>query len=61
MTVNIAPTPAFVQTSILGNVFGPERQYGHCAVIAPTSNAPTLSGNIWEATGQPLTAYTVLQ
>ena len=59
-TVNLARTPSPINPEVSGNLFGPERQYSHCALIAPTSNAPVLSRNTWEATGRPMDTYTVL-
>jgi hypothetical protein len=37
-----------------GNRFGPAR-VANCAVIAPTTSQVTLNGDVWEATGLPVT------
>ena len=54
-TVNIARTPAPIAGfSVTGNVFGPDRTYGGCGILAPDMNTPQQSGNVWEATGKPV-------
>lgn len=59
-SINIAATPQPIRPSIVGNVFGPERLHRTCAVIAPQTNAPSLSGNIWEATKAVANSFVVL-
>ena len=51
-TVNIARTPAPIGGfAVTDNVFGPDRKFGGCGILAPDMNAPQQSGNTWEATG----------
>ena len=59
-TINIAATPKTIRPQVTANVFGPQRIYATCAITAPTSNAPSLSGNIWGATGLALTSFIVV-
>lgn len=59
-TVNIAKTPKTFPLTIKGNVFGPERKHAKCNVIAPTSNRPSMSGNVWGETGASANVFTPL-
>lgn len=56
-TVNIARTPSQINPVLNSNVFGPERTSKPCAVIAPSVNAPKLTGNVWSATGGVMNTY----
>ena len=42
------------------NVFGPDRKFAGCGILAPDMNAPQQSGNTWEATGNAV-VQTVLK
>ncbi len=60
-TVNIARTPAPISGFVVSdNVFGPDRGFAKCGILAPEMNAPQQSGNIWEASGTAV-AQTVLK
>jgi len=51
-TVNIARTPAPIGGfSVSDNVFGPDRKFAGCGILAPSMNTPQQAGNVWEATG----------
>ena len=51
-TVNIAKTPASIGDFVVtDNVFGPDRKFAGCGILAPDMNAPQQSGNTWETTG----------
>ena len=51
-TLNVARTPAPIGSfAVADNVFGPDRGFAQCGILAPDMNAPQQSGNTWEATG----------
>ncbi|RXZ71950.1 hypothetical protein ESP51_06155 [Agromyces albus] len=51
-TLNVARTPATIANfAVADNVFGPDRKFAQCGILAPDVNAPQQSGNTWEATG----------
>ncbi|MDT0156338.1 hypothetical protein Q9R19_01745 [Microbacterium sp. ARD32] len=56
-SVNIASTPSPVRPIVEKNVFGPDRVFATCAVTAPSSNAPSLSGNSWYSGGAAMSSY----
>lgn len=58
-TINVGASAANNRPVVASNVFGPERIHAGCAIVAPVSSAPVLSGNIWEVGAVPLTRYTI--
>lgn len=59
-TVNIAATPSPFNADVSHNVFGADRKFKNCAVLAPTGNAPALTNNTWAGSGTTYTAFTKL-
>jgi len=53
-TINIHETSKGVISNVVisANVFGPNRRVDGCAVVAPTSSYPAMSGNTWESTAK---------
>ena len=45
--------------TVSGNMFGPERKFSGCAIVAPESSAPRLTGNVWENGLKALTGYII--
>ena len=59
--MNIARTPAAIGGfAVTDNVFGPDRKFAGCGILAPDMNTPQQSGNTWEATGKTV-VQTVLK
>lgn len=58
-TINVGASAANNRPIVTSNVFGPERIFAGCAIVAPESSAPVLKGNIWEKGSVPITRYTI--
>lgn len=58
-TVNVGSSASNNRPIVTDNVFGPERIFAGCAIVAPESSAPVLKGNIWEEGSVPITRYTI--
>lgn len=58
-TVNVGSSAANNRAVISKNMFGAERIFAGCAIVAPSSSAPLLSGNVWEVGLRELTHFTI--